>query len=398
MMKIRANVSRKFDSHPRSRMHFAARLTGARAVLLVTAFIGTLVAACSSAPDPSTTGSAGGGTSAGGGGAQSGGGASGVTLTSACKSKAASFCERMAACTPTQLSSYYGTTANCREVEEEICVLWAEAKGSEVPPDGLKACADAIAQSDCKGFLRSRFGVEPPAACVSLGTHPASAPCFRGDPLAQCAPGLSCGFDPSAQMPVACGICAAAMLENHQCDHTEDCVTGFWCDNKFDSGMPGVCVRLSDLGEPCFSNKPCEPDLSCKGNTCVPMPGIGEPCSTGWNLGNFSLAPCQFSARCGANGLCEPEPLADVGAPCNVDSGAPDFTECHFGGTCVPAHPATYSGTCVVALKEGEAPCWKTLQEGGATTLVNLCEYPLLCNDAVKSGGVCQLWKPGICL
>jgi hypothetical protein len=369
-------------------------------LLLSFAFIGTLVAACSPAQEPSTTGTGagGGGANTGGGGASSGGGASGVTLASACKIKAAGFCERMDACAPAQLASYYGTTANCRAVEEQTCLLWAEAGGSELPADGLMACAEAIAQSDCKGFLRSRFGVEPPAACVSLGTRPASAPCFRGDPLAQCAPGLNCEFDPSASMSIACGVCAAAAPEKYECYHTSDCAAGLWCDNKFDSGTPGACVRLSDLGETCYSNKPCEPDLSCEGNTCVPMPGIGEACSTGWNLGNLLLAPCQLSARCGANGLCEPEPLADIGEPCNTDPGAPDLTECSFGGTCVPAHPAAYSGTCVAALKEDEAPCWQTIEEGGLITFFSLCEYPLLCIDAVNKDGVCQVWKPGTCL
>jgi hypothetical protein len=52
----------------------------------------------------------------------------------------------------------------------------------------------------------------------------------------------------------------------------------------------------------------------------------------------------------------------------------------------------------VVALKEGEAPCWRNIEEGGVFLTVNTCEYPLLCNDAVDKGGVCELWKPGSCL
>lgn len=119
--------------------------------------------------------------------------------------------------------------------------------------------------------------------------------------------------------------CLRYKKEGAPCGYAEDfneCEPGLQCLRyQLDAGWS--CERPAALGAPCAGGATylasCERGLSCSyGGTCVPLPGLGERCTSGGD--------CDYSLYCDGDGYCAE--LLSEGTPCVYD------WSCAAGLTC----------------------------------------------------------------
>ena len=215
--------------------------------------------------------------------------------------------------------------------------------------------------TDCSVHVRNL-----PLDCLPPGRSPPGARCVFHE---ACASGECDGLVGS------CGTCAAPSAA---CD----CAPNQVCTG-FDADGAARCETLAPIGAACTIPGSCVSYCSFAAGvpgTCVALAALGEPCGDGVGASPGRAGPpCASSSQyCDATLHCSPIVGASYGAECGVvpgDGGA--LMECSGYGTCDPT-----SFVCISPAPDGEV-CDETQGLGclpPADCISNRCLYPSLSN------------------
>jgi hypothetical protein len=237
-----------------------------RAVLSVTAFIGTVVlVACGDDDTPP---------------------AKYPTVDSFCDGKAAAECEVVS-------PSCRITVDVCKARRAQTCRSGASsAVGRNYIPGRADDCIAktkavyADRQIDPKKEEAFQLACEK----VFAGTKKKSEPCTN---LYECDGSLVCDVEK--------GFCADKVekKQNDGCNNAGDiCATGLFCEDR---GGQKFCSPKKKVDEPCSPTIPCVEEARCVSTICKPRVGPGEPCNANLDcLTNFCDTTNPNSRVCGA--------------------------------------------------------------------------------------------------
>ncbi|AUX27662.1 uncharacterized protein SOCEGT47_082600 [Sorangium cellulosum] len=238
----------------------------------------------------------------------------------------------------------------------------AEAFADEVVEafcDGLGSCCTALSRTfdraSCEANARTLIAkrapvsddvrFDPAAAEQCLANIRAALPTCSGIEDEPCgriyvgtlAPGEACDrYDECAPIPGGRTYCLDVCKAARRAAEGESCVRTCRSENECGvlTGEPipdimslttrgecfaedglacvgGVCVRAPGQGAACLDGWLCDRGLDCDNDTCVPLPAVGEPCTS----------RCASGAYCGSdsalNSVCVP--YLALGEPCSHD-------------------------------------------------------------------------------
>jgi hypothetical protein len=232
--------------------------------------------------------------------------------------------------------------------------LRAAVDAGKIRYDAVAArrCLDALAVLGCD--QTSREARAPLEACARMfsGTIEVGEECvFDGE----CVSG-SCSA-PECPADTCCyGVCLPTAFARlgEQCTTDEECVPEAFCRG-------GLCVALSQKGQPCKLDNHCDYGLACIGATeqedgaCRALPLIGESCP-------YSRC-AEIGAYCSASQICTPVGLP--GAPCADDTACSPYAQCGANDTCedIPGLGMPCQKYCA-----GEAWCNRSSGQGICST------------------------------
>ena len=234
----------------------------------------------------------------------------------------AAICERTTTCSPALFPYRFPDASTCPLTSGARFVWSALLPGSGVSGTLLRACAGAVASTDCSDFL----GAQVDLACQLRGMRLAGESCLSD---AQC----ETGFCPSVDGK--CATCALAPSEGAECAGNR-CAPGLRCTTG------GKCVRTARVGDACTA-RPCEPPATCQSGTCAaPAAVAGATCGTGTpgcDNDNGWICPSTGPQP------CAPFVAVGPGASCGLSAGT--YRLCHHGLAC--------ASTCPPLPKTGDA-------------------------------------------
>lgn len=245
--------------------------------------------------------------------------------------------------------------------------------------DGNKAraCVDALVAQGCDNEAAASRATPRVCLQVARGTVPMNQPCAVNE---ECVTQFCSPVDATCDQGCCLGSCGIDVPlnggEGEMCVFFT-CGDGLYCDQEVDY----KCRRLLPAGAHCSrattarSYEECDYGYMCRldspsSGTCVPVPGLGEPCtSICRDVGTVchptaricvpvskagdSCAQGQYSPLCGSFNQCDASghcaPPAPVGAPCTSLCPSPNQY-------CAPAAGTTSTRTCQLLADDGE-PC-----------------------------------------
>lgn len=222
-------------------------------------------------------------------------------------------------------------------------------------PVAARACFAAVRRQTCTVGASA-----PECATVFDGTIPDGEPCVVHHECRS----RRCGADTSTGC-CRLGTCLPRATAGAPCSSNEVCLDGLYCASDVGGG-PDTCQPLAGIGQRCSTQVECDPALQCDrggSGTCIPPRATDEPCASNGSdcdrLQGFCAADtgrcqpwrdvgqsCAFNdqdrsgtcvryAAC-ADGVCVE--LPGLGKPCQVRAGANAFDACRAGscidGTC----------------------------------------------------------------
>lgn len=217
------------------------------------------------------------------------------------------------------------------------CQAFLSALGICRDSPGLKdgrVTFDASAGANCRNALSTAACDVALTACYVdflLGTGVANAPCFGSE---ECGAGLVCdlsatcpgvcvtatpvGMAPTTSRPCARGLyqygglCTANVLLGQSCAPTGGQTFDRTCEpSAFCATGTRICTAKRRANETCSGGLDCGGVNSCQGGVCLPPVQLNQQCDT--------TRRCQSDLRCGATNTCVP--LGGVGAPCSMAFG-----------------------------------------------------------------------------
>ncbi len=240
------------------------------------------------------------------------------------------------------------------------------AHGSELTPDTLRACADALDLSSPRAwvtFFRERI---VPDACVPAfyGSLADDMPCGGWN---QCISGRCL-----QESNVAAGSCGRCVRQQVDKCSVDACGPGSTCRATTADTMS--CTQFADVGETCTPNtpgrstlrstpRPCHDDLICTTTGTCATPPAGDACDPSVGC---SFVP--YLRYCNAaTSRCEPIAFANVGQPCGpIQSATGGFIPCSYGSTCTQVDPPAGVGADSAAPPSPYYRCVPLLEDGQA--------------------------------
>lgn len=234
-----------------------------------------------------------------------------------------------------------------RTLAKEMCRLMLERCDCATPQelfDSVAECTDAYAaQLEMQFAAAKSAGLVYHAECMAehVNFYTQTVGCSTQTELTQDV--LTQLASPPCKVHSGPGALGDACMPYYQA-LGDDCDVGLQC---FNTCMVVVELTAKSEGEPCdLQSDRCELGTACLASaddpagpaTCLRLPGEGEPCSVGCDVG-FT---CDFVDG-GSNRVCKAPPLE--GEPC----GTPPY-ECAEGLYCD-------ANVCTLTLAEG-APCF----------------------------------------
>lgn len=179
----------------------------------------------------------------------------------------------------------------------------------------------------------------------------------------------------SISEPLKCdGVFTGLVAEGQDCYDDRECADGLYCDES-DGNCPGQCTPYTAVGEACFSEEVCDPDIAwCdpENDVCTEKRGDGEDCL----LDN----DCRDGLR------CDNDTVPSVCVPLGLEGDACDARwDCQESLMCV-------NDICTGQKKKG-ATCFAGLHYEG---MFLVCEAGLYCDADIAKGeptGSCQSQK-----
>lgn len=300
----------------------------------------------------------------------------------------AKYCVAMHKCDPVRLATEFGTLEKCLADDVSTAdILVRYGYGSTRTPDGVRACADALALdvSPCDAYVRWNYERVFPEACRAswYGTLPDGSACGDDD---QCASGrcVEAEAPNPGPVPYECRRCIPAVRIGERCNTQNPCEAGSRCMAR--PGSPtGKCVKLREVGEECDDATTfCHLYLVCARGRCA-APAADRACDP-----EVGCSPVPLLHACSAANRCEPFPLAGLGETCAEDR------PCVHGATCTRVPTLIDGGTTT------ELVCTPKLEEGAACDpaahpLDNPCKAGF-CNNSRKCGRIdpAQCTRPAV--
>jgi hypothetical protein len=316
---------------------------------------------------PIDMGASGGSMAGGAGGGGAGGSAGAVTAEQACSDFAAAVCANIRRCGPAFFDFRYGDVATCVEREKIGCPSIFGVNGTNVTPQGLDACAGALATYACGDWSATWL----PEACQPRGRLADGTVCGLD---AQCSSGFCSKKEPH------CGVCAPLLREGQDCGFGAACARDLVCRNGKCSGpLPSGVPCSGEFNHGCASGLVCLGGASGRGGVCAPPLPKGAPCDRNRVTGECDITiglVCPWTT-----GVCTPIEFVDLGGSCGVLSENPFRLVYCKGGAICESRDAGVVGVCGPPRPDG-APCMPDDE----------CRYPASCVD-----GVCTLMDPTTC-
>lgn len=302
-----------------------------------------------------------------------------TTLDEACAAVASAACAQLGACSSGfVIDLRYGDESTCAARSAAACAQTNSAPSTSVTPEGLDACASALATESCDAYLDSHAPKDCQAAPGALADGQA---CIAGGECES----TFCAIDPEAP----CGVCGPRPSAGDACQQATDCGRDLVCVAVSSTceaavGEGGAC----DKGHPCelgFScvgagdeaglNGSCEREIAAAGGACDPSFQSGADCAH--LLGLF----CDPKAK-----TCLQSTTAAPGEACGF-LGSGGLVLCSAGGMCVTPTGST-TGTCLAPANDGET-C--------DTASGPPCLLPARCVVSAGTSGTCALLDASKC-
>jgi hypothetical protein len=242
---------------------------------------------------------------------------------------AEAYCNVTAQCAPVDLATQWGSVDECMQGYPRFTAHLTSGWGVLATADQRRACADALATTDCAKAARTWIEGDLPAACRVPGALSLGASCASNW---QCA---------SMHCSGQCGVCVDP-LPDGACTDQRQCPFGHLC-------VATKCVKPRELGEACDASTTCHLDLACQSGTCVRAPTQGETCLEGADhaCARTRNLRCEPTTK-----QCVPWKIAKVGEPCGPNGDEP--VPCERGLACKQLGPGL-AGTCVTTHPDGTA-------------------------------------------
>jgi hypothetical protein len=253
-----------------------------------------------------------------------------------------------------------------------LCPDFLFSDGSNRTIDEVLSCAAVWRTYSCDQVSRGLF-----PKCGRTGQRAVGQPCVYGS---QCASGRCGGAPLDATSP--CGVCAAVVNAGDQCgsfqglcpngyecssggtctplpifnlpagaacERLGQCLAGYLCLPEGNDGGTLQCRPTPKLGDACTGY--CEEEAVCSSSRCVPAPGAGEACASGYT--------CNAQSACDREALPAPVCRARkaIGERCKPDKYL--FVnvagDCQKGLMCFCDDASCSGGTCYVRRFLGES-------------------------------------------
>lgn len=324
-----------------------------------------------------TGGGAAGGTHGTGGTA----GSTSLDPTEVCRAVLRAQAERIALCLGTSTVDWIMRAAIA-------CPDYAFNPDSNRTVEEMAACLPALAARTCTDLALS---IMPP--CFATGKRAPNTGCAFNS---QCTSGVCMGGSSR------CGSCYDGVKPaGGSCAVDYQCATGSYCSRSQGSGtcVDNNTVVYAAQGEACdLDTIPavgCVGDLYCKtsglgsAGTCLPAPGVGQPCaSNGINSSTICAAgtTCTSHGTCDVPGACSSAGACDSASACvSTGSGLACVPLASVGQACSTSSGDTLPPCLAPAVCDGRGTCVGRRTAGETCDTANPCADFLMCVS-----GTCQ--------